>query len=86
MSFVLAALAGMLAGLVYFGGLWLTVRRLTRTGARKCWLHTSGLARLLLLGIVFQALSRDGPGTLLAGLAGLWLARGYLIYRIGAVL
>jgi hypothetical protein len=42
-------------------------------------LGASGLARLFLVGLAFYALSREGPDKLLAGLAGLWLARWCLI-------
>ena len=41
------------------------------------------LGRLALVGVAFAVLARSGPGAVLAGLAGLWLARWWLVWRIG---
>jgi hypothetical protein len=44
-----------------------------------------GVARLLLLGLALYALGREGPDKLLAGLAGVWLARWSLTRGLGGV-
>jgi F1F0 ATPase subunit 2 len=79
MTWFAASATGFGVGLVSFGGLWLTVRQLVRRPRRQFWLGVSGLARLLLIGLAFFALCREGPDMLLAGLGGLWLARYCLI-------
>ncbi len=43
----------------------------------------SNLARLTLVAVVFCGLSREGIDKVLAGLAGLWLARCWLIHQLG---
>ncbi len=92
MNGVLAILAGAGVGLASFGGLWLTVQLVSprppvastlgaEESRRLCpatrlLLAGSSLARLALITVAFAALAQEGPGTLLAGLAGLWLCAG----------
>ena len=77
--------AGAGLGLVYFGGLWLTVHRIVQGTRGKGLLLLSWLARLTLAALVFAALAREGPGAVLAGLGGLVLARRCLVGRLGGV-
>jgi F1F0 ATPase subunit 2 len=83
MSWAAAAVTGAGLGLTYFGGLWLTTRRLARGRGGRGLATLSWAARLALATAAFYALSREGVEPLLAGLGGLWLARGYLILRLG---
>jgi F1F0 ATPase subunit 2 len=76
-----ALMTGAGLGLAYFGGLWLTVRYLSR-GRRGVLLAASRCLRLGLVGLTFYGLSRDGVGMVLSGLAGLWLARWCLIRQL----
>jgi F1F0 ATPase subunit 2 len=78
-----AVVVGAALGVAYFGGLWLTTRRLL--GGRGGWwlLPLSRWLRLALAGAAFYALSLEGAGAVLSGLAGLWLARGWLIRLLG---
>ncbi|HLN27566.1 MAG TPA: ATP synthase subunit I [Gemmataceae bacterium] len=85
MSWLAATTTGFGLGLVSFGVLWLTVRQLLRGAQWKILMIASGLTRLSLVGLTFYALSREGPDKLLAGLAGLWLARCCLIRRLGGL-
>jgi F1F0 ATPase subunit 2 len=78
MTWIAALTTGAGLGLVFFGGLWLTVRQLVQA-PRRGLLGASRLARLALVGLGFYGLSREGPAMLLAGLVGLWLARWCLI-------
>ena len=84
MNIGLSLLVGAAAGFAYFGGLWLGLRRLSGRARRLRWLPVSGLIRLMLLGVLLQTLAQQGAGVLLAGFGGLWLARGYCLYRLGA--
>jgi F1F0 ATPase subunit 2 len=78
MTWALAMLIGAGLGLVSFGGLWLTVRRLPHPGA-KVLVPAGAAVRLGLVGVTFYGLSREGADVVLAGLAGLWLARSALL-------
>ena len=81
MNLLVAATTGAGVGLVFFGGLWLTVRQVTRHPRGKLLLPLSSLARLAVVALVFLWLSREGPGVVLAGLVGLLLARWVLIHH-----
>jgi F1F0 ATPase subunit 2 len=84
MSWLPALTTGAGLGLIYFGGLWLTVRQVART-QRKMVLAVSGVARLALAIIVFHALMQYGVGMVLAALAGFWLARLCMLWRLGGI-
>ncbi|MGN6545419.1 MAG: N-ATPase subunit AtpR [Aureliella sp.] len=80
----LAALAtGFGAGLFSFGGLWLTVRQFVLRSQPRRLTFAIGAVRMLLVGLCFYWLSRQGAREVLAGLAGLWLARWWLVERLG---
>jgi F1F0 ATPase subunit 2 len=77
-----AFLTGVGLGLVCFGSLWLTARRVMRCSA-PVGVGAGRLARLALAGATFYGLGREGPDAALAGLAGFWIARTYLIRQLG---
>lgn len=81
MILVLACAAGMGLGLFYFGGLWLTVRRLPDSGGPALVLGSFvGRTALTLLGFYFVM---DGRWErMLACLAGFIIARQVLISRL----
>ncbi|MFI5457468.1 MAG: ATP synthase subunit I [Isosphaerales bacterium] len=83
MSWVVAVSAGAGLGFAYFGGLWLTVRNLVRRPERAALVPLSGLVRLVMLGLGLVLVGRQGAGNLIAALAGLWMARSYLLRRLG---
>jgi F1F0 ATPase subunit 2 len=85
MSGLGATAAGVGLGLLYFGGLWLSVRLLLRQPKRTAWLAASHAARFATLGLGFAVLSRGGAGPVLAALLGLWLARTLLVCRLGGL-
>jgi F1F0 ATPase subunit 2 len=80
---LLAACLGAGLGLAYFGGLWLTVQHLARRPRAAGLVALSRGLRLAGLGVAVYLLVRSAPGDLLAAAAGFWLARGYLLYRLG---
>jgi F1F0 ATPase subunit 2 len=83
MTWFAALITGTGAGLAYFGGLWLTLR-LGLAGTRmRCLFLLSYSARLILVALTFYALSREGAAILLAGLAGLLVARRWLLAHLG---
>jgi len=83
MNLFVGLIVGLALGLAYFGGLWLTTRRLStnQAPAGLAVLRRSGRLALVAGGLV--VLSQLGLGPLLAGLAGMWLSRGFLIARLG---
>ena len=72
---MLGALAGLALGLAYFGGLWWTVRRVSTWRRPERALLASFVVRAMLVLPAFVALALQGPGPLLAALAGFLLAR-----------
>jgi F1F0 ATPase subunit 2 len=83
MSWLAASAAGVGLGLLHFGGLWLSVRRVVQKPERTAWLPATQAARFVMLAAALAALARDGAGLLIAALVGLWLARLYLVCRLG---
>jgi F1F0 ATPase subunit 2 len=73
---------GAALGVVFFGGLWWTVRRLAASPRSQPWLLASFAVRLALVALGLYACIRISPGTLLAALGGLMLARILLTRRI----
>jgi F1F0 ATPase subunit 2 len=74
---------GAALGFVYFGSLWLTVQHLVRRPRAAGLVHLSRVLRLAGLGLALYVLLKSAPGELVSAAAGFWLARGYLLYRLG---
>ena len=81
--YLLSCLAGALLGLVFFGGLWLTVRHLPRSRRPALLMLTSLLLRFTLVLAAFYAMTvlAGWPHTLAAA-AGFTLPRLLLGYRL----
>jgi F1F0 ATPase subunit 2 len=82
-EWLVAITTGALAGGFYFGGLWLTARRIAAKGRGAGLAMISWLARMTLLSAVFYALSCRSAGLALVGFGGFWLTRVYLLFRLG---
>lgn len=79
----LAFAAGALAGAVFFGGLWLTVRRLGEGGER--WLLASLALRFAVVVGCLALLANVGDWRhLLLAAAGMMLSRLILVRRLSA--
>lgn len=76
----LGLVAGLAVGALYFGGLWWTVRSVTRKRRPALWLAASFAFRALLAVGAFAALLRLGSVALIAALIGFMAAR-WLITR-----
>ncbi len=80
---LLSFLVGSVAGSLYFGGLWVTVRQLPTARRPALLLIGSYLLRLtLLLGAIYL-LTGNHWSHLLSALTGVLLARTFLIRRWG---
>jgi len=73
---------GAILGLVYFGGLWLTVRRLTTGKHQAIVMLGSFIIRNALMAIGFFPVIRQGWQTALICLAGIIVVRFIMIRRI----
>ncbi|TLN14649.1 ATP synthase subunit I [bacterium] len=84
-SLVLAVAAGLVLGLFYFGGLWLTVRRLVLCKKPGLLMFSSFVVRTFFsLGGLYLVMAGDWQ-RLLACLAGFLLVRFLLVRVLGPV-
>lgn len=81
-TLLLAALAGAGLGLAYFGGLWLTVRRLAGSGRPMLLIAASFLVRTLLVVVGFYLVMDASLARALACLLGFIVARQVLVARL----
>lgn len=78
---ILAGVAGILAGMLYFGGLWWTVKRMSRFVHPRLALLVSFFARALVaLTIIYMAAGGQAAGYI-AAMAGFLLARFIAVRR-----
>ena len=84
MEMVLGFALGLAIGFVYFGALWVTVRRIPDTAHPGGLVLGSYLARLAAAGAGFYGVLRLGGATgLVAALVGFLLMRHLLLRRVG---
>jgi F1F0 ATPase subunit 2 len=84
MSWAAAMGSGFGLGLIYFGGLWLNVRRMPFNSSTATHFAIGRITRLGLTVVVFYALLKTGGiSAILSGLVGLLAARWCLIRKIG---
>ena len=79
----LAALAGVGLGLVYFGGLWLTLRRVPQAKSPALLAMASFVGRTALVLVGFYFVMGDSWQRLVACLVGVVAARVVLVRRLG---
>jgi F1F0 ATPase subunit 2 len=73
-----AALAGALLGLVFFGGLWWTVRRALSSAQTALWFSGSFLLRTAIVLMGIYVVSRGDWRRMAACMAGFLLARAII--------
>ncbi|MFA7441019.1 MAG: ATP synthase subunit I [Sphingomonadaceae bacterium] len=81
-TLLLALVAGVGLGLLYFGGLWLTVRRLATSRRPALLFGTSLVVRLALTVLGFYFVMDGSWPRALACLGGFLIARQILTYRL----
>lgn len=74
-SLALALIAGLLLGVIYFAGLWWTVRRGVAAKHVALWFFTSLLLRMSIVVSGFYFILGDDWKRLMAGLPGFMMAR-----------
>jgi F1F0 ATPase subunit 2 len=85
MMFVIAALAGVLFGFIYFGGLWLTIQKMRQVGRPVLLLTGSFIVRLGLVLAGFYLVSNGRLEYLTVSLIMFFLTRYYFIRKIQPV-
>jgi len=81
LALILASTAGGLLGLLFFGGLWWTVRRAFDSPRPALWAGGSLLLRMACVAAGFVIVAAGDWSRLLACLLGFWVAR-WLIVRL----
>lgn len=82
MMYVVAGLAGILFGVVYFGGLWLTIQKLGQMDRPILLLMGSFIVRLGLVLVGFYLISRGRLELLAVSLVTFFITRFFFISRI----
>lgn len=80
--FVYPAMVGLGLGLLYYGGLWLTLRKLAQLRQPALWLSLSLLLRMIAVVAVLYLLFADSWQQLLLALLGMLIMRTVLVQRI----
>jgi F1F0 ATPase subunit 2 len=79
LELVLASAAGGALGLLFFGGLWWTVRRAFDSPRPALWVGCSLLLRMACVASGFVLVSAGDWRRLLVCLLGFWIARGLVV-------
>jgi F1F0 ATPase subunit 2 len=83
LALLLALLSGILLGVIFFGGLWWTVRRGLLSPVPALWFSASSLIRTAMALGGFYVVSQGEWRRLLACLLGFFLARIVVMYVSG---
>jgi len=83
-GYVLAFVVGLVLGALHFGGLWLTVQRVSSVENPALLVFASMLGRMALVGLGFYLVASGSMPRLFAALAGLLVARTILVTQIGS--
>jgi len=82
LPYIVGFLCGLIAGLYYFYGLLITVRKVPVSRQPKRLLATSYLLRLLPVLVVMLFFARKDPGMFIALLIGFFMVRFIMIRKI----
>lgn len=77
---VLVFAAGLVLGILFFGGLWLTVKKVVTSKRPSLWLIGSFLIRVSITLVGFYYLSQGSWKNLLISVLGFIIARPLIIY------
>lgn len=82
-TYLYGFLLGVIAGLYYFFGLWLTVKKVVSSAKPKRLLVLSFIARLLPTLIIMLIAARYNPGLFFTLLPGFFLVRFVMTRKLG---
>jgi F1F0 ATPase subunit 2 len=80
MYMILTFISGMALGIIFFGGLWLTVRKMVESTKSALWMLGSFLFRMSITLIGFYYVSQNNLQRLIICLLGFIAARFIVIY------
>ena len=83
-TLALPLLGGFCAGVLFFGGLWWTIRHGLQSAYPAVWFLASLILRMVLAISAFLLLSQGQWQRLAACLTGFLIARGVLLHRLSA--
>ena len=78
---ILALIGGLILGILFFGGLWITIRKTLGTNYAALWMIGSSLIRTGIVLTGFYFIAEGNLIRLLASVAGFIAAR-YLVLRV----
>ena len=81
LTFVLAGMAGLLLGTIFFGGLWWTIRKGVASPRPALWFFSSLMLRMAVVLVGFYWVGHDDWRRLMACLLGFIVARIAVILR-----
>ena len=81
LRFVFSLMAGAVLGILFFGGLWWTIRRGLASHRPAVWFVASPFLRLTVVLVGFYVLSAGDSGRLLTVLVGFLGTRTVMMYR-----
>lgn len=84
-TLVLPLLGGACAGVIFFGGLWWTIRHGLQSAHPEVWFLVSLILRMTLATSAFLLLSQGQWQRLAACLTGFLMARGVVLHSLPAV-
>jgi F1F0 ATPase subunit 2 len=85
MMYAIAAVAGILMGIIYFGGLWLTIQRMSQVNRPILILSGSFIIRLGMVLVGFYLVSDGRLEFLAVSLVTFFMTRFYFISKIQPV-
>ena len=77
----IAFISGLILGVIFFGGLWLTVRKALGTNYASLWFLGSSLLRMAIVLVGFYFVSKSGLLPLLMSVAGFVAARFLVMWQ-----
>ena len=80
---ILSLIGGSLAGIIYFGGLWITVKHVVMHEKSSGLLLLSFLIRAGIVGVIFYALVRYQWAYLAVAMVAFMAIRQLLVHKVG---
>lgn len=74
---------GAALGLFYFGGLWITLKHISRANRPKSWLGLSFVIRISFIMIGFWAIIRKDPAAFILTILAFFITRFILMRTLG---
>ncbi|MET4141700.1 ATP synthase subunit I [Pedobacter sp. UYP1] len=77
---IIASISGIILGMIFFGGLWFTIKKTLRTSSAALWILGSSLIRTVIVLTGFYFVAQGSWQRLLLAMAGFIVGR-FLVMR-----